>query len=190
MISQCKNCGSELPSGANSCLDCGSQTGAPAIPKLVTPPEVNIPPTRKTKGVWVAIAAIVTGFVGLVIFAFFGIYWLWMLGPGGEIAFKRYNKAGNDAYSRGDFRAANAEYSKMIELRPRRGDGYTLLGLSETKAGMYLQAIRMTLPVSPIPKTRWKERVFITIAVSLTMAQANLAKQLKIVPSPSNNMLK
>ena len=67
---------------------------------------------------------------------------LWRMGPGGEIAFAQHNRAGNQAFERGDFHTADAEYSAMIALRPRRADGYLLRAINDYKTGMFPQAIR------------------------------------------------
>ena len=99
------------------------------------------PPARKSLPLWLSVTAAVAGLLAILSLAVWGVYALWMRGPGGEIAYRQHNLAGNAASERGDFRQADEEYGQMITLRPRRVDGYLLRGISEFQGGRNAAAI-------------------------------------------------
>lgn len=141
MIHYCERCKTALKSGAEICTVCGKPLGAPvtAEPEIAEPILFGTTGTQRRnlmrmgKRLGIGLAGIAVLWAG---------YSLWMLGPGGEILFMMKNSSANAAFERGNFSIADADYTRMIEVRPHRTDGYLLRAISEYKQGLYLPAIR------------------------------------------------
>ena len=119
-------------------------------PDALPPPPSAVPPNQGLgRNMWLLSGAGLVLFLALCVW---GISALWRQGPGGEIAFRQHNRAGNAAVERGDYGTADDEYGQMIALRPRRVDGYLLRAISEDKAGLYTASIDDDTAALPLAK--------------------------------------
>ncbi len=170
MIYHCERCGAALRPAADACPVCGKRfpdaipadadvpdtsvdgllsgrtaRGRDSGPLYASPSVGNTPgmsgrpgggrgPIGITVGICLAAVAVLT-------LAVWGASTLWSRGPGGDAAYVQHNLAGNADTERGDYAAADDEYSQMIALRPRRVDGYLLRAITEDKAGLYSRSI-------------------------------------------------
>ena len=181
MVHNCELCGNELGPHDRACRLCGTKVGdsiaapdtaasdprlaqnlsgpsvtPPPGPFLVAPLPLNSRPPIRHLWLGKVLGGCLAGVTALGLVGW-GLYSLWMMGPGGEIAFRYHNSAANTAFERGDFSTADTEYSEMIALRPRRVDGYQLRAINAYKTGQFQRAIRdntSALALSDSPTSR------------------------------------
>ncbi len=115
-----------------------AQNSVPAPNAGPAPAWYGAAPRQGRLPLWPFVTA---GVIAVLAVAGWGVNALWMRGTGGEIAFRQHNYAGNAAAERGDFAAADAQYSQMIALRPQRVDGYLLRAINETQEGKNAEAV-------------------------------------------------
>jgi len=112
----------------------------------------RITPVRKGAPKWLPITIIVLVLTAaLLCFAYKAI----LASPIGDVICFCYNLSGNNASENGNWDEANADYSQVIAIRPRKVDGYLLRGINEDKARQFSSAIAddtAGLAVSTIPE--------------------------------------
>ncbi len=74
-----------------------------------------------------------------------------------------HNQRGNNAYSRGDYPGAVAEYSQMVRMRPQKVDGYDLRGMAYYREEQYrlsAQDYRTGIRLSAPEATSWSNLAY------------------------------
>ena len=108
-------------------------------------PQDPLPPGRPRAG---------KGLLGAVLGVGCLVAFVWLIGHSfGQSGYWDHNRRGNDAYSRGDWPGAVAEYDQMVQIDPQKQDGYALRGMAyfeeeqyRLSARDYRTAIRLSAP--------------------------------------------